>query len=103
MTLSQPTDVVTRLPIDLTQAGFAEAIAQEVERQGGDLDVLVHNAGTVVTGPIEERTSEASSIEQLINLQAPILLTEALWLALRRALGVVIGGASGHHPPGALC
>lgn len=85
---------VAALELDLTDPGFQDAVRSAVERRGGLLDLLVHNAGIVVTGSIEDRTPEASRREQVINLQAPILLTEALYPALRRSGGLVVGVGS---------
>lgn len=85
---------VAALELDLTDPGFQDAVRSAVERRGGSLDLLVHNAGIVVTGAIEDRTPEASRREQMINLQAPILLTEALYPALRRSGGLVVGVGS---------
>jgi short-subunit dehydrogenase len=92
--LSAVAEPATRLGLDLTDPDFHEAVAAAVDERGGRLDLLVHNAGVIVAGSVGERAPEASRREQMINLQAPILLTEALHPALRRAGGLVVGVGS---------
>ena len=98
--LAELPEPVTRLPLDLTDAGFEEAIVAAVERRGGSLDLLVHNAGTIVPQSVDQRTPDATRREQLTNLMAPMLLTEALWFALSRAKGMVVavGSAGAVYP-----
>lgn len=88
-------DSVAPLKIDLTDDGFQDVVAETVAQRGAGVDLLVHNAGIVVTGPIEDRSPSASTREQLINLQAPILLTERLFTDLRLVGGKVVGVGSG--------
>ncbi|WP_229796247.1 SDR family NAD(P)-dependent oxidoreductase, partial [Saccharothrix coeruleofusca] len=82
---------VTRLPVDLTTPDFHEPIAAAV---GERCDLLVNNAGVVVTRPFEEVTAEQSRREQLVNLQAPMQLSRALYPALRAARGRIVSVGS---------
>jgi short-subunit dehydrogenase len=56
--------------------------------------VLVNNAGMIVTRPFEQVTSAESRREQLVNLQAPMQLSRALYPALRRASGRIVSVVS---------
>lgn len=87
-------DPVIRLNVDLTDDHFANAVADEVTRRGGGLDVLVHNAGIVSPGDVDGRSPAVSRRELQINLQAPILLTERLFGDLRTRRGRIIGVGS---------
>jgi NAD(P)-dependent dehydrogenase (short-subunit alcohol dehydrogenase family) len=84
-------DPVTRLPIDLTEPDFHEPIAAAV---GDRCDLLVNNAGMVVTKPFEEVTARESRREQLVNLQAPMQLSRTLYPALRTARGRIVSVVS---------
>ncbi|MES9539442.1 MULTISPECIES: SDR family oxidoreductase [unclassified Actinomadura] len=85
---------VTRLRLDLTEPGFHQDVVAAVEASGGRCDLLVNNAGIVVTRPFEEVTVEDSRREQLINLQAPMQLSRALYPALRRVPGRIVSVVS---------
>jgi short-subunit dehydrogenase len=88
-------DPTARLQVDLGDDGFPDLVAEAVARRGNGLDMLVHNAGVVATGAVQDRQPAMSRLEQIINLQAPILLTERLFRELQSAGGVVVGVGSG--------
>ncbi|GAA0969176.1 SDR family oxidoreductase [Actinocorallia libanotica] len=81
---------VTPLVADLTDPASHDAIAAAAPR----CDVLVNNAGIVVTTPFERAERSDILREQHLNLQAPILLTHALFPALQRASGQLISVVS---------
>lgn len=82
---------VTRVPVDLTDPDAADAVLDAV---GDRCDVLVNNAGVVVTTPFERATREELLREQQVNLQAPLLLTHALFPLLQRSGGHVVSVVS---------
>lgn len=92
--LARLPDPATRLRLDLTAPDFHEEVVAAVDALGGRCDLLVNNAGIVVTRPFEEVAPEESRREQLVNLQAPMQLTRALYPALRRTSGQVISVVS---------
>jgi NAD(P)-dependent dehydrogenase (short-subunit alcohol dehydrogenase family) len=81
---------VTRLPLDLTQLGFHDAVVTTVDQLGGRCDVLVNNAGIVVTTPFQQVTAAEAHREQLINLHAPMHLSRALYPHLQVAGGHIL-------------
>lgn len=81
---------VRPLTADLTDPATFDAIAAQAPR----CDLLVNNAGVVVTTPFEEATREELLREQRVNLEAPILLTHALFAALQAARGQVVSVVS---------
>ncbi|MFI7128751.1 SDR family NAD(P)-dependent oxidoreductase [Nonomuraea sp. NPDC050153] len=87
-------DPATRLCLDLTDPGFHEGVVAAVDALGGRCEVLVNNAGIVVTRPFEQVTAEEARREQLINLQAPMQLSRALYPALRRVPGRIVSVVS---------
>ncbi|APU21445.1 SDR family NAD(P)-dependent oxidoreductase [Actinoalloteichus sp. GBA129-24] len=85
---------VTRLAIDLTAPDFHPAVVAEIAARGARCDLLVNNAGIVVTRPFEEVTVAESRREQSVNLQAPMQLSRALYPALRAARGHIVSVVS---------
>lgn len=81
---------VRPLVADLTDPSSYDEIAAQVSR----CDVLVNNAGIVVTTPFEKASRAELVREHRLNLEAPILLTHALFPALQAAQGQVISVAS---------
>lgn len=69
---------VTVCQQDLTQDGAASAIAERVRGKIGQIDVLVHSAGTITNAPIRDATPDQWDDQFETNLRAPFLLTQAL-------------------------
>jgi len=62
------------LPADLGEEGAAEKLAAEA----GPVDVLVANAGLPGSGRLQEMTAEQLAKALRVNLEAPMLLAQAL-------------------------
>ena len=62
------------LPCDLGQPGAAERLAAEA----GDVEVLVANAGLPGSGRLQELSAELLTRTLRVNLEAPMLLAQAL-------------------------
>lgn len=83
------------LPLDITDDQQLETTVQKIVDQYGRIDVLVNNAGTDVTLPIEELT--IAEIDQVlnVNLRAPFLLSKlVLPLMKQRGQGHIVNIAS---------
>jgi len=78
---------VVILPMDLSQEGSPERLADAVKNETGRLDVLVNNAGIVLSKSFED--TGAADWDRMMNLnaRAPFLLTRML-LPLLRASGL---------------
>jgi NAD(P)-dependent dehydrogenase (short-subunit alcohol dehydrogenase family) len=71
------------LQLDVTdEDAWSQGVRQVVERNGR-LDVLVNNAGVLITQPIEETTIEAWNRQMAINLTGPMLGCKHAILAMR--------------------
>jgi short-subunit dehydrogenase len=90
-TLQANVSRVTPVRCDLTDPTDMARLADVV---GDDCAVLVHAAGLVVTTPFERVTDAEIQREVGVNLLAPMLLTRALFPALRASRGHVVGVAS---------
>ena len=85
------------LPADLAEPGAAEKLAAEA----GQVDVLVANAGLPGAGRLEDFSPEEVERALRVNLEAPMLLAQALYPAmLERGSGhlVFVASLSGKAP-----
>jgi short-subunit dehydrogenase len=79
------------LPADLAEPGAAEKLAGEA----GQVDILVANAGLPGAGPLGDFTPEQVSRTLRVNLEAPMLMAQALSPAmLERGSGHLVFIAS---------
>ncbi|MER5775748.1 SDR family oxidoreductase [Streptomyces sp. NPDC002039] len=79
------------LTADVSAPGAPDRIVAEVLAAHGRLDVLVHNAGTVLGGPLAALAEADVTAQLATNLVAPILLTRAALPALEASgAGVVV-------------
>lgn len=67
---------VIALPLDITNDQQLETTVQKIVDQYGRIDVLVNNAGTDVTLPIEELSIADIDRVLNVNLRAPFLLSK---------------------------
>ncbi len=86
----------TALAGDVTEEGFVERLARQVEELWGDApDVLINNAGGFALSPIVE--TEAGELERLlaVNVRAPFVLTKRfLPRMLARGSGQIVNVGS---------
>ncbi|MEX2106165.1 MAG: SDR family oxidoreductase [Solirubrobacterales bacterium] len=85
------------LPSDLAEPGAAEKLAAEA----GEVDVLVANAGLPGAGRMEEFSPDEVKRALRVNLEAPMLLAQALYPAmLEKGSGhlVFVASLSGKAP-----
>ncbi|WP_298819881.1 SDR family NAD(P)-dependent oxidoreductase [Chloroflexus sp.] len=66
------------LPADLSDPTSCDRLAQQVAQVAPDLDLIIHNAGIGLYGPLDAIPAEAADRLLRINLHAPIRLTAAL-------------------------
>lgn len=72
-------------PVDLTDDGAPERLVERVIKAAGGIDLLVNNAGTVLSRSFEETGADDWDRQMALNARAPFLLTRAALPALRRA------------------
>ena len=75
---------LTTIACDLTDPAQAERAVREVERQLGRLDVLVNNAGIIMTGLMEEMTVADYEEAMRVHFWGPLHTTLAALPAMRR-------------------
>src|ERR1700739_1418775 len=76
----------TTLPLDLTDTDAIPSATDAI----GELDVLVHNAGIFLPGPVAESTVDEWRTSFEVNVVGAVAITLALLPALRRAGGQVV-------------
>jgi len=77
------------LPLDLSSAAEADALARELTQQGG-VDVLVNNAGYGIFGAVEDMPADQVARQFEVNVLGPLLLTRGLLPSLRARKGRII-------------
>jgi NAD(P)-dependent dehydrogenase (short-subunit alcohol dehydrogenase family) len=83
------------LPLDVTQDQQVEAVIQKVVDQYGKIDILINNAGTDVTLPIEELSVADWDRVISVNLRGPFLLSkQVLPLMKQQGGGHIVNIAS---------
>ena len=81
--------------VDITDADAVAATFAEIEREAGQLDVLVNNAGIIFFKPIEEVSVADWDRLISVNLRGPFLCTRAVAAGMkRRRAGAIINVSS---------
>jgi len=73
------------MPSDLSEPGNPEKIIKEIVEETGQLDLLVNNAGAVLSRSFEKTGPEEWDRLMVINARSPFLLTRAALPHLRRS------------------
>ncbi len=64
-------------------------IAREINKEG-KIDILVHSAGIIFLGPLENESIENLDKQYRINLRAPYLITQKLLPKIKKARGQIV-------------
>src|SRR5207244_6230485 len=81
---------IRTLPADLTEDEELAAVRRAIDADGARLDAVVHSAGTIAFGKLEDASIADLDAQYRANLRGPYALTQALLPLLRRAGGDVI-------------
>ncbi len=80
---------------DVRDGARTRAVADEVVRALGRIDVLVNNAGVAPGGPVETLSEEAWDLNMDVNLKGTFLMCQAVIPAMKRQrAGRIINAAS---------
>ncbi len=78
-------------PLDITDAEGVQTWADRVaEQTGGEVDLLINNAGILTPGPLEALPLDAIRQEFEVNTFAPLTVTNAFLPQLRAARGRIV-------------
>jgi len=77
-------------PADLRAEADVRALAQAVRAEAGALDVLVHSAGAIASGPMRDASVSDFDEQYRANLRGPYLLTQLLLEPLIAARGQIV-------------
>ncbi|HEY1359851.1 MAG TPA: SDR family oxidoreductase [Thermoleophilaceae bacterium] len=75
---------------DLTEDRGVEAVAETAQRELPGVDVLVHAAAIIETGPLESASLADFDAQYQANVRAPYALTQALLDRLREREGQIV-------------
>jgi NAD(P)-dependent dehydrogenase (short-subunit alcohol dehydrogenase family) len=91
---------IVKVQADVRTEEGAELVAEAVRSHGGNVDVLVHNAGIYRQTPVGEADIELAREMVETNIIGPVLLTKVL-LPLITAPGgsiIFVSSVAGHNP-----
>lgn len=77
-------------PIDLADSGEIEKLAVHLLKEGSAADILVHCAGVIALGEVEDAPLEDFDRQIAINLRAPFVLTRTLLPQLKARRGQIV-------------
>lgn len=77
-------------PADLALEHELERLAGDIRQDLDGVDILVHAAGTIGWGPLEQAGVEALDSQYRVNVRAPYVLTQRLLPTLRARQGQVV-------------
>jgi NADP-dependent 3-hydroxy acid dehydrogenase YdfG len=75
---------------DLCLDSDIKNLTKEIRKDVGRVDILVHNAGVISTGPVEDASIEDFDLQYRINVRAPYLLTQSLLPMLKSSHGQIV-------------
>jgi NADP-dependent 3-hydroxy acid dehydrogenase YdfG len=76
--------------VDLTATEQIESFAAEFARDGGQADILVHSAGVISLGSLEDASIDEFDRQLNTNVRAPYCLTKALLPTLKSRGGQIV-------------
>jgi NADP-dependent 3-hydroxy acid dehydrogenase YdfG len=77
-------------PTDLTEEADVQRLAEHVTKQFGRLDILVHCAGAIDHGKLEEASLECFDRLYSANVRGPLMLTKRLLSLLKKPRGQIV-------------
>ena len=81
---------ITTHRVDLGDESETRSLALALERELGGLDLLVHSAGEIFVGGIENASLQEFDRQYRVNVRAPYLLCQVFLPALKRGRGQVV-------------
>lgn len=97
---SEPPEGALAVQADLTAAGSADVVIAAVMDRFGRLDVIVNNAGLVLSSPLEAHDPAAAQAVLAVNLLAPGALLAAALPHLQPGAAIVnISSVNAYLPP----
>jgi NAD(P)-dependent dehydrogenase (short-subunit alcohol dehydrogenase family) len=81
--LEQRGSRVLAVPCDLTERAEVDAMLARVRRELGPVEVLINNAGSIQTGPMEEMTPQDYEDALRVHFWAPLYTTLGVLPAMR--------------------
>lgn len=92
---------VRTYPLDITNDNNVADLATRLEDEWDGIDILIHSAGIIHLGTVEEAGIEILDRQYRVNVRAPFLLTQILLPCIRRRAGQIAfinssAGLSGH-------
>jgi NADP-dependent 3-hydroxy acid dehydrogenase YdfG len=81
---------VVPLVADLERDEDVASAGEEIVSHADRIDVLVHSAGAITLGAFDSVSAADFDRQYRVNLRAPVVLTQALLPALKRAEGQVV-------------
>ena len=81
---------VDPISMDLTSDSDIQKLVEHVQREFGRLDILVHSAGAISHGKLEEASIDSLDLQYTTNVRGPYLLTQTLLPLLKQPRGQIV-------------
>lgn len=94
-------DADAHLPGDLTDAAYADGLAQSSHDAMGKLDIVINNAGIITRGDVTQTTDDDFALSMAVNVEAPFRVCRAaIPIMAKNGGGAIVNTAScwGVHP-----
>lgn len=82
--LAQVNEHLIAVQAEVTEEADRNSLAQQIEREFGSIDWVIHNAGIAGWGGLQEETQERMMEVFKVNAVAPVMLTKALLPLLKK-------------------
>lgn len=76
--------------VDLKTDGEIHNLREQIEKDFGSIDVLIHSAGLFYMGKVEQASVQCFDEQYQLNVRAPYLLTQAMLPMIRSRAGQVV-------------
>jgi short-subunit dehydrogenase len=88
--INRATSPVKTYQVDLKADGEIHKLQEQIEKDFGSIDVLIHSAGLFYMGKVEQASAQCFDEQYQVNVRAPYLLTQAMLPMIRSRAGQVV-------------
>lgn len=88
--INRAASLVKTYQVDLKIDGEIHLLREQIQKDFGSIDVLIHSAGLFYMGKVEQASAQCFDEQYQLNVRAPYLLTQAMLPMIRSRAGQVV-------------